>query len=242
VEDGSPQLRVDSSLRRVDGTSTTFTGLRTNTSYSFIVYAYNGQGCSAAPVVAATTHKRPGTPTAINASLQSSSDNTWDYQLNDVTYESEGAAAGTVWNYRLNGDFATETGSMNGPGFLSPGGAHYGKATSVSVQVCESYRDGTGLCSDWSKSFDLGVPVSAQLGGLRYDPSTNRFQWTSWPSGSYASVTYSCDSGVTNSPMPAAGSVATCQAPGGLLGDTLTVTVTVGTTPYRADYASRNYD
>jgi hypothetical protein len=242
VEDGAPQLRVDSSLRRVDGTSTTFTGLRTNTNYSFIVYAYNGQGCSAAPVVAATTHKRPGTPTAINASLQSSSDTTWDYQLNGVTYESSGGAPATIWNYRLNGDFATETGSLNGPGFLNPGGAHYGKATSVSVQVCESYRDGTGLCSDWSKSFDLGVPVSAQLGGLRYDRSTKQFQWTSWPTGSYASVTYSCDSGVTNSPMPAAGSVASCQAPGGLLGDTLTVTVTVGTTPYRADYASRNYD
>jgi hypothetical protein len=242
VDDGAPKLSVDSSLRPLTGTSTTFENLSTNTAYSFVVYAYNGQGCTPAQVVSATTHKRPGTPTAITDSLRSSSDATWDYMLTDVTYASEGGANAVIWNYKLTGDFATESGSLSSPGFLSSGGKHYGSAAKVSVQVCESYRDGTGLCSDWSKSFDLGVPVSAQLGGLHYDRSTHEFQWSSWPVGSYTSVTYSCDGGVTTAPMPPVGSAAHCQAPGPAPSDTLTVTVTVGSTPYQAAYASRDYD
>jgi hypothetical protein len=77
--------------------------------------------------------------------------------------------------------------------------------------------------------------VNLSIGDARYDAATHVFSWTSWPTGAYDAVTYSCD-GTTQLPMPAAGQTATCTAPANDPSPTLTVRVVSKPDTYAVDY------
>ncbi len=239
VDSGSPTLQTDplsDSFVRVSGTSTTFGGLRPNQSYSFIVYAYNGQGCTPSAVVTATPRQAPGDVTGVSVGrLQTSGDYTYDFPVS-VRYQA-GSGSSPQISYQLIGSGGVvESGTLNGTNGLAQAqnGAHYGMPLTLKItNVCESYADGSQLCKSQSYSRSLGVAVTTALGGLRYDGDSGLFTWTSWPTGSYDSVEYSCD-GVTRSPMPAVGQTASCQASGG--SPTLVVYVVSGGDTYQHSY------
>lgn len=228
VESGQPSLST-SGLRRVQGGSTTFTGLSPNESYDFIVYAYNGQGCTAAAVVSATPRQSPGDVTGIAVGQRQQSGKTADFPVT-ISYRAGGGSS-PVFDYQLlSGSTVVDSGRLAGvSGVLTgSGGKHYGMPLTVRItRVCESYPDRSSLCTDQNATQDLGVAVDLSIGGARYDDPSHVFTWTSWPTGAYDAVTYSCD-GTTELPMPPAGDTASCTAPADDTAPVLTVRVTVG--------------
>ncbi|MGN6203382.1 Ig-like domain-containing protein, partial [Humibacter sp.] len=63
VDSGNPVLSTDpesSTFKKTEGGSVTFTGLQPNQRYTFVVYAYNGQGCTASSLISATQRQKPG--------------------------------------------------------------------------------------------------------------------------------------------------------------------------------------
>ncbi len=217
VENGQPVLTRDqlgTRFRQItDGsTAVTFTGLSANHTYSFVVYAYNGQGCTAAPVVQAIQRLAPGTPTDVSTKAATDDGNgLFDFSLTGVTYTAGGGTSGSFVNYWLTGAGVSESGQFGlAGGVLAPAGTrHYGVALTLQVQVCDIYPGGDPICSGKFQT-PLGTPVSTQLTGARYDPVTRSFSWTGWPTGAYAYVRFSCDNGATLTDMPAVGQTPTC--------------------------------
>jgi hypothetical protein len=104
------------------------------------------------------------------------------------------------------------------------------------TSICETYPDGSQLCTQQGFSKPMGVAVDSAIGGQRYDQPTRTFTWTSWPTGSgYTRVTYSCEAG-TEFDMPPAGQTAVCVAPPGGGQPTLTVTVYANGDTYSTAY------
>ncbi|WP_431221148.1 hypothetical protein [Leifsonia xyli] len=238
VETGQPALST-SGLRRVQGGSASFSGLSPNQTYDFIVYAYNGQGCTPATVVSATPRQSPGDVTgiAVGQRVRSSDGLTADFPVT-ISYRAGGGANPTFDYQLLNGTAVVDSGTLSGTsGVLTgSGGSHYGVPLTVKItRVCEGYPDGSSLCTAQNATQALGVAVDLEIGGARFDPASHVFTWTSWPTGAYDAVTYSCD-GTTQLPMPAAGETATCTAPADDPAPKLTVTVVSGADTYSQDY------
>jgi large repetitive protein len=122
-----------------------------------------------------------------------------------------GGTNGSVVNYWLTGAGVSESGQLGlGGGVLAPAGTrHYGVSLTLQVQVCDLYPGGDPICSGMFTK-PLGTPVSTQLTGARYDPTTRSFSWTGWPTGAYDYVRFSCDGGATRTDMPAVGQTPTC--------------------------------
>ena len=233
----NPVVHPDPGLQDVQGGSVTFTGLSPNQTYNFIVYAYNGQGCTPAAVVSATPRQSPGSVTGIAVNRRVQNGTTVDFEVT-VSYRSGGGSNPTFDYQLLDGAAVVDSGTLKGTtGILSgSGGNHYGMPLTVKItRVCEGYPDGSSLCTDQSATQDLGVAVNLSIGGARYDAATHVFSWTSWPTGAYDAVTYSCD-GTTQLPMPAAGQTATCTAPANDPSPTLTVRVVSKPDTYGVDY------
>ncbi|NEN07403.1 tandem-95 repeat protein [Diaminobutyricibacter tongyongensis] len=245
VENGQPVLTVDNlgpRFKQVDGSSVDFSGLSPNHTYSFIVYAYNGQGCTAAPVVQAVPRLAPGTPTDAQTSPPTD-DGTglFDFTLTGVTYRAGGGTNGSVVNYVLTGNGVNESGQLGlGGGVLAPAGTrHYGVSLTLHVQVCDLYPGSDPICSGTFQE-PLGTPVSTQLSGARYDPVARTFSWTGWPTGAYDYVRFSCDGGATRTDMPAVGQTPTCTVTPIETNPTLIVYVGVPgvSTPYEHSWRS----
>ncbi|MEO7016259.1 MAG: Ig-like domain-containing protein [Leifsonia sp.] len=252
VDTGNPVLTVDPQSSRFQATTSqqwTFTGLTPGHQYSFFVYAYNGQGCTASSVVTATPRLAPSTPT--NASFSGPADGgngLWDFTLTGLTYTPGSGGGSTIVRYRIDGDNGvSETGQLTGTTgtLIGSGGNHYGTGlTFVVLSVCEQYPDGQ-VCNNpsdppFSKRIP-GVAVSTVLGGTHFDAPSNTFTWTSWPTGSYTAVTYNCG-GPTQTPMPVLGQTASCVAPGAPgTQATLKVTVVANGTTYVRNYPSGSF-
>jgi hypothetical protein len=220
VANGAPVLHTDplsGSFKHVQAGSVDFTNLRPNQTYDFVVYAYNGQGCTASTVVTATPRRWPGVATgvSVDSTLQASANGYFDFQLRGVAYPAGGGTTSSI-SYTLSSDGnPIDGGVVSGSSGLlaASNGAHYGMPLDVTItRICESYPDGSQLCTDQSATFPLGVAVSTAIGGQRYDQATRTFSWTAWPTGrGYAAVQYSC--GGPRADMPAAGATASCVAP-----------------------------
>jgi hypothetical protein len=241
VESGSPQLRVDPALSGTTGGSMSFSGLSPNHSYSFIVYAYNGQGCTPAAVVTATPRQAPtmATHANISASLVGNGSGLWDFNLDSLAYTPGSGGANTVVSYRIVGDNGVvESGSLPGTSGVLVGasGQHYGtNLTLVIDRICEIYPGGSRVCTPQGQSYSqpLGVAASTVISGLNYDAPSRTFTWTGWPTGSYDAVTYSC--GAAPLPMPVVGQTASCVVPA-TAPETLTITVSANGHPYTQNY------
>ncbi|MGH1548640.1 Ig-like domain-containing protein [Leifsonia poae] len=238
VETGQSSLSTNG-LRRVQGGSTVISGLSPNQTYNFIVYAYNGQGCTPAAIVSATPRQSPGDVTgiAVVSRVLNQTTRTADFNVT-VSYRAGGGSNPRFAYQLLSGGAVVDSGTLSGTsGVLDGSGAnHYGVPLTVRItQVCEGYPDGSSLCTAQNATQDLGVAVNLTIGGARYDPASQVFTWTSWPTGAYDAVTYSCD-GTTQLPMPAAGETASCTAPANDPAPTLTVSVVSGGDTFSTDY------
>ena len=222
------------------GTSATFSGLSANGTYSLVVFAFNGQGCSASPAVIARTP--PGVVTEITKSGPSpSGDGLWDYALTGGAMGSTTLSSEYTVYYRLIGQGvpATEYGPVPIGSFLTADRQQYGNEVSVQVRACRSY-DAAPLCqSNWSDSFFVGTAVNANVTGLTFTPTgellnhNGRFSWLGWPP--HSQVEYAC--GPNPGTFAPAGPDLFCDATASLFERaSLTIRVTVGGTPYEFTY------
>jgi hypothetical protein len=200
------------------GTSTVFSGLSANATYSLVVFAYNGQGCTASGTVVANTP--PPVITNITFSGPSQHGNVYDFVFTGGTAGGTSLGSADSIYYRLNG--GTEYGPVSLNGFLSADNTQFGQGVSVTARACRTY-DGVPVCQTAASNPQyLGVPVDPQLSGLTFvndnnllAPTSGTFYWLGLPTGSgYTSVEYACgpsSSGLSFS--PAAG-VTQCHADG----------------------------
>ncbi|BDZ44182.1 hypothetical protein [Naasia aerilata] len=190
-------------------TSTTFT-VPANQQYTFMVFAYNGQGCTSSGELRAVSRKTPGTPTAVGiGGPDATGDGRYDYRLDSVDYTSGGGNPDVTYGYRISGD-ASSTWTVRKGGALLADGSLYGRAVAIEVQACEAFPEKT-LCSDWSAPSATFTPVDTRPGGLSFSGTVagGTWSWTGSPSGSgYSSVQYTCDGGATWASMPTSGSCA----------------------------------
>ena len=208
VDVGDPHVNPPSGARALDGgtTSTGFSGLSANQTYSITVFAYNGQGCTASPEVKVTPRATPGTVTGITHSGPvPSGDGTWDFRIDGFAIAS-GSTDADHFEYKYT---TGAEGSVHGP--FEPGtgdavlgtndGSQYGHVVGVAVKACKSYAEGTLCSADWSSEFILGTPVNNSVPGALTATATGPFagdwSWGSSPVGDYTSMQYSCDNGAT---------------------------------------------
>ena len=246
VENGSPVVSPPGGSQHLDPgtTATSFGGLSANQTYTIWVFAYNGQGCTAATPVQVTPRAAPGPVSAFTAPIvaNGSEDEFFDARLTGFTIASGSTDADRFVYQFTAGAEQTVSGVVPLGTFLTAGGTQYGNPVSVRIKACREYPEAT-LCSvDWSPAFALGVPVrNSTPGGLVHDAELldGTWQWTSIPTGSYDAVEYRCDSGSDESgwtPMPEIGS---CET--GLLGRDLRVRITANATTYVRSYSSLDY-
>jgi len=229
VEVGAPHLDPPAGAEHFGGgtTSTDFSGLSPNQTYSITVFAYNGQGCTASPQVQVTPRATPGTVTDISTSGPlSSGDGTWDYRVDGFTIASGSTDADQILYEYTDG----AEGSVHGP--IPPGqnllltndGSQYGHPVSVAIKACKTYPEGTLCSQNWSAPFLLGTPVNNSVPGAltatQTGPISGDWTWGSSPTGSYDSMQYSCDRGHTWTDI-AFGDGGTCHATGLLSKDDL---------------------
>jgi hypothetical protein len=208
------------------GTSTAFGGLAADGTYSLLVFAFNGQGCTASPPVIA--HTPPGVITSIDASPvpEPSTPSTWDFRLFGGMMGPDALTGEYSVYYRLSG--GSVSGSEYGPvpvgSFLMADGQQYGSDVSVEARACRSY-DSVPICqTEWSAPQHLGVPVNPSVTGLSFTSDgdlltgSGTFNWLGWPSGSYEGVEYACGAGPGGTFVPADTSQpGMCHAEVGLL-------------------------
>jgi hypothetical protein len=227
VESGAPVLTPPSGpgVVQVDGaTSTVFTGLAADVTYEITVFAYNGQGCTAAAPVDVTPRAAPPTVTqaSVSAGPVPNGEGFWDFTVGGVG-TGRGVSSQYDYVYRLAGGTTegTESAVRSGTSFLTAGTSHYGNDISVQFKACVTYPEGTICSATWSAPFPLGVPVwNSEPGELTGTPDDEDgiWNWLSAPAsptpGAWA-VEYSCDDGDTWTAMPQVGS---CLAEDGIFG------------------------
>lgn len=236
------------------GTSATFSGLSPNRTYTMLVFADNGQGCTASPTVIAQTP--PAVVSALNVAGPVANGKQFDFTVTGGMMGSDPLTSDYTLYYRLSG--GTVPGTIFGPvalgSFLTAeGGQQYGKKISAEVRACRIYASGTLCQKQWSLPFELGVPVDPSVGSLTFVTDgdllndSGTFEWLDWPTGSYESVQYRCG-GVTLDPWQTADtSIAggSCHADVALLlaAPTLVVRVTAnGGQIYDRTYNGYDYD
>ncbi len=182
------------------GTSAQFGGLSPNATFTLVVFAFNGQGCTASAAVVA--HTAPGVITAITTSLPTpNGPGRFDVQLTGGAMGAADLSADYSVYYRLSGGSVpvSEYGPVPVGSFLTADGLQYGQATTVEARACRSY-DAQSICqSTWSAPIPLaGIPVDANIGGLVFVSDDNpplhsgTFGWLGWPSGNYEGIAYAC--------------------------------------------------
>jgi hypothetical protein len=179
-------------------TSTSFSGLSNESSYSIIVFANNSQGCAGSPAVGVRTS--PGVITSKSASGPTRTGATFNYTLDSASISGQSLTSDYQIYYRLTGaGTATEHGPISLGGFLTADAQQYGSVQTVQLRACRTYPDSGMVCQTaWSDSFTLGTPVNPQIGGLTFQSDgdgtpSGIFSWTASPQGSgYSKTEYSC--------------------------------------------------
>lgn len=223
------------------GTSTVFSGLSANATYTLVVFAYNGQGCTASSTVVA--HTPPPVITNLAVAGPSANGDVYDFVFTG------GNAGGTTLGsadsiyYRLNG--GTEYGPVSLNGFLAADNTQFGQSVSITARACRTY-DGVPVCQTVaSNAQSLGVPVDPRLSGLSFtndnnalSPASGTFFWLGLPTGSgYTSLEYTCGAAPGGVFSPAAG-VSQCHADGAAGDVYLTIRVGANGTFYDITYRS----
>lgn len=221
-------------------TSTTFTGLSANATYTLVVFAYNGQGCTMSSGVVA--HTPPPVISNLTVSGPSANGSTYDFVFTGGTAGGTTLGSADSLYYRLNG--GSEYGPVSLNGFIAADTTQYGQEVSITARACRTY-DGIPVCQTVASSpQSLGVPVDPRLTGLTFvsdgnalSPWSGTFSWLGAPSGAgYTSVEYACGTSAGGTFSPAAG-VSSCHVDAGLLSDAyLTIRVGANGTTYDITY------
>jgi len=214
------------------GTSTSFGGLSPDGTYTVIVFAFNGQGCTASPPV--VVHTAPDVITSLTGATLQSGTTTWDIQLTG------GALGGAPLDgvhtvlYRVNG--GSERPGITVGQFMTGDVPLYGSSFTVEARACRSY-DSVPVCqSQWSAPIAMPVPVDAAITGLVWtptgggvlDPADGAFDWLTWPTGAYDDVQYACGTSAGGSFVSADTSApGHCEVDGGLLEPSSYLTIRV---------------
>ncbi|WP_395640393.1 Ig-like domain-containing protein, partial [Pseudolysinimonas sp.] len=247
VENGSPSPAPPGGAQQIAAgtTSTSFGGLAANQTYTIWVFAYNGQGCTAAAPVQVTPRAAPGPVATFAASIveNGSSGEFFDARLTGYTIGS-GSTDADLFMYRFTaGAEGSESGVVPLGSFLTAGGTQYGNPVSVQVKACRAYPEATLCSADWSPAFALGIPVrNSEPTGLVHeaDVLSGAWQWLQPPGpASYAAVDYRCTPGNDDDgwlPMTENG---TCDT--GLGTGDLRVRISANSTTYEREYSTGSY-
>lgn len=221
-------------------TSTVFSGLSANATYTLVVFAYNGQGCTISSAVVA--HTPPPVITNLQVSGPSLNGSAYDFVLTGGTAGGTTLGSSDTVYYRLNG--GTEYGPVSINGFLAAESGQFGQPVSITARACRTY-DGVAVCQTAASAPQfLGTPVDPRLTGLTFtsdanplSPYSGTFTWLGVPSGpGYTSVEYSCGTD-PNGPTSPVDGVTSCHVDAGLLGDSyLTIRVGANGTTYPVTY------
>lgn len=161
VDAGSPTLSppAGATAYPADRTSATLSGLAGDRSYRVVVYAHNGQGCTASVDVTAQTVTRPARVTSVTFAPDAIvvAEGRFEARIDAVGTARAGEATPFI-RYRF-GESGTASAPAALPVFVTDG--TYGTLRSVQVQVC---RDGSAaLCGEWSTSVDVPVAVAIDV-------------------------------------------------------------------------------
>jgi hypothetical protein len=208
-------------------TSTTFSGLSSESSYSLVVFATNSMGCTASAAV--TAHTSPDIVTRVSTTGPVKNGDVFDFILAGASSGPTRLTSDYSFYYRLTGTTApaTEHGPIALGAALTADAAQYGQDASVQVRACRNYPNAGVICqTTWSASFPLGTPVDPRIGGISFaydgDPLVDQsgtFTWTAWPAGSYQNIQFECGDGSTGTFADAdTTKPGTCHATVGLVG------------------------
>ncbi len=199
-------------------TSTQFSGLAADRTYSLIVFAYNGQGCTASPEVEART--LPGVITDLTFGIVQNGDQ-FDIVVTGGSFDGDSLTSDYTIIYQLSG--GSVQGGERGPVSLgtplTSNGTQYGQQVSVQARACRTWNSEPICQGSLSAPISTGlVPVDPSINGLTFTPSTlglgdGTFDWLGWPTGSYEEVQYSC-TGQANFVVADVGQPGSCAATG----------------------------
>ena len=238
VDDGAPVHSPPAGVIELSGstTATVVDALAVDTAYQVVVYAYNGQGCTASALVTATPRERPPAITAIDAvGPVANGEGRWDFRLDGVTV----AGGADSVQYRLLGTGVdpAESAATALPVLLTAGTSHYGRALQVEVRACRQYEQ--LLCGPWSAPFALGVavridvqPTITATGEVPNDRSVD-ISWTPVELDEYTAVDQVCAGGGPIT-YPTAASCTITAAPSD--DPRLVITVTANALTYTREY------
>ena len=222
------------------GTSTVFSGLSANATYTLVVFAYNGQGCTVSSGVVANTP--PPVITNLSVSGPSANGELYDFVFTGGTAGGTTLGSADSIYYRLNG--GTEYGPVSLGGFVAADTSQYGQAVSITARACRTY-DGVAVCqTSPSSPQSLGVPVDPRLTGVTFVSdgdiltTSGTFSWLGVPTGpGYTSVEYACGGTPGSGSFAPISGVTQCHADGGLIENPyLTVRVGANGTFYETTY------
>ena len=214
-------------------TSTVFTGLSPNATYTLVVFAYNGQGCTSSPGVVA--HTPPPVITNVAFSGPSLNGEVYDFVYTGGTAGGTELGSADSIYYRLNG--GTEYGPVSLNGFLAADSTQFGQQVSITARACHLFGDGTTVCQQVASAPKvLGVPVDPRVTGAVFTVDADQsllsrngtFSWLAVPAGpGYTSVQYACGTVPGNDPFTDVGVATSCHVDASLL-DNPYLTVRIG--------------
>lgn len=248
VENGNPVLKPPggSGVLSFDASvlSAGFGGLSANQTYTVVVYAYNGQGCTSSTPVTVIPRATPGPVASFVTSgpvaNPDEGDRTefWDYRIDSFTIES-GSTDADMLRVRIDG---VEVGPSALP-FVATAG-QYGAPVTMEVSACKQYPEQPApLCGPWSAPQSPGTPVRNIRPGDLAVESTGigqwRWTWSTIPAGTgYTAVEYRCDPGNSPDGWQPMTPGASCDAAGLLVPNELRVRITANGSTYERSYAN----
>lgn len=205
VSEGSAQLTPPAGARTVDGATTRLTvSVEPDRTYRAVVYAYNGQGCTASVEVTATPLATPGKVTEVTITgPDPNGTGRWDSLLSAVQTNVPGETVESI-RYRLSGGGVdgAETNRRALPTLITAGTSHYGRTVTIQVQACRDV--GLILCGAWSdpKAVPVAVLIDVQAAFTASSgPPQQRTYDVSWTPmdparfPAYATIEYRCLTG-----------------------------------------------
>jgi hypothetical protein len=129
-----------------------------------MVFAFNGIGCTASPIVVA--HTPPGIVTDLKIGGPGANGSRFDFTITGGAIDGEALTGEYSLYYRFTNVDATEYGPIGFNEFLTGSGQQYGNDVGVQVRACRSYDTGPVCQSGYSGEFHLGTAVDPQISGL----------------------------------------------------------------------------